>query len=93
MLIYTIYLDVVKEMDEKMMDILILSINDSVKYHELKLFFILEHFDVLSIYQMNQLVVNYQRILNHKDIKLNPIISQFNTVKIALLIYRISWKI
>ena len=49
MLIYTIYIDVPKEMDQKMMDILLNSIDDSVKYHELKLFFVLEHFDVLSI--------------------------------------------
>ena len=29
----------------------------------------------------------------HKDAKLNPIINTFNTIKLALLIYRICWKI
>lgn len=29
----------------------------------------------------------------HKDAKLNPVINTFNTIKLALLIYRICWKI
>lgn len=32
-------------------------------------------------------------ILHHKEFKENPMLSQFNTIKYALLIYRISWKI
>ena len=32
-------------------------------------------------------------ILNRKDYKFNPILSQYNTVKYSLLIFRISWKI
>ena len=59
MIIYTLYLDISKDMDEKMMDILMTTIRDSVKFHEMKLFLIHEHFDVLSIYQMNLLVDIY----------------------------------
>ena len=29
----------------------------------------------------------------HKEAKLNPVINTFNTIKLALLIYRICWKI
>jgi hypothetical protein len=42
---------------------------------------------------MNNLVDIYQEILFRKDVKMNPIISQFNTIKVSLLIYRICWKI
>lgn len=59
----------------------------------MKLFFIHEHFDLLSIEQMNQLVDIYMEILHRKDFKYNPMLSQFNTIKYSLLIYRISWKI
>lgn len=52
-LIYSLYLDPVKDMDEKMMDILMSTLKDSVKFHEAKLFYLHEHFDVLSIQQMN----------------------------------------
>jgi hypothetical protein len=92
-LIYTVYLNPVEDMDEKMLDILMSTIKDSVKFHEMKLFFLHEHFNTLSIGQMNYLVDIYQDLLNIRDPKQNPIISQFNTIKIALLIYRICWKI
>ena len=59
----------------------------------MKLFFLHEHFNTLTISQMNYLIDIYQELLNHKDVKLNPMINQFNTIKIALLIYRICWKI
>lgn len=49
MLIYTLYLDINRDMDERMMDIVMNTIRDSVKFHEFKLFFIHEHFDTLSI--------------------------------------------
>lgn len=42
---------------------------------------------------MNNLVDIYQEALHVKEFRLHPIISQFNTVKVALLIYRICWKI
>jgi|TARA_B110000305_G_C19149256_1_gene497258 hypothetical protein len=79
-------------MDQKMMDILMTTIRESSKFHEMKLFLVHEHFDVLSIGQMNNLVDIYQEIV-HKDAKLNPVINCFNTIKLALLIYRICWKI
>jgi len=47
----------------------------------------------LTVSQMNWLVDIYQEILGRKDPKMNPMISQFNTIKITLLVYRICWKI
>jgi hypothetical protein len=75
------------------MDILMATIKDSTLFHEMKLFFIHEHFDSLSIEQMNLLVDIYQDVLNSKEPKGNPLISQYNSIKVALLIYRICWKI
>ena len=48
-LIYTLYLDKDKVMDGKMMELIIKTLRLSVKHHEAKLFFIHQHFDVLSI--------------------------------------------
>jgi len=42
-----------------MLDIILATIKDSVMYHEMKLFLIHEHFDLLSIDQMNLLVDIY----------------------------------
>ena len=81
------------DISTKITEIFIMSLRDSVKYHEIKLFFIHEHFDVLTISQMNQLVDIYMEILHRKELKLNPVLSQYNTIKYSLLIYRISWKI
>ena len=93
MLIYTLYLDVNSDMDEKMLDIIMASIKDSIRYHEMKLFFIHQHFNSLTVSQMNELVDIYQEILRRPDPKYHPVVSQFNTIKITLLIYRICWKI
>ena len=41
------------DINSKIMELFILSIRDSCSIHEMKLFFIHEHFDVLSIFQMN----------------------------------------
>ena len=72
---------------------IIFSLRDTTKFHEMKLFYLHEHFDILTITQMNTLIDVYMEILHRKSIKLNPMLSQFNTIKIALLIYRISFKI
>jgi hypothetical protein len=48
-LLYTLYLEPSIDIDERMMDILMLTLKDSNKFHECKLFFLHEHFDVLSI--------------------------------------------
>jgi len=53
----------------KIMDILIGTIKSSQKYHEMKLFFIHQYFDILTIQQLNQLVDIYMEILFRKDIK------------------------
>lgn len=93
MIIYTLFLDINKDMDERIMEILMLTLKESVKFHEIKLFFIHEHFDTLTIQQMNTLIDTFQLIMHRKDWRLNPIVSQYNTIKVVLLIYRICWKI
>jgi len=94
MLIYTLYLNPHIDFDRRMVDILMISIRESQKHHEIKLFFIHEHFNVLTVGQMTQLIDLYQDILSrHQDLKRNPMLSQYNTIKITLLIYRICWKI
>ena len=75
------------------MDLFISSIKDSTIFLEMKLFYIHEHFDILSILQMNNLIDTFMEVLHRKEHKMNPMLSSFNTIKIALLIYRISWKI
>ena len=59
MLIYILYLNVQLDVDEKMMDILMATVKDSTLFHETKLFLVHEHFDILSIEQMNYLVDIY----------------------------------
>ena len=93
MLIYTLYLDLQKDVDSKLLDIILATIKDSTLYHEMKLFLVHEHFDSFTIEQMNLLVDVYQDILHSKEPKGNPLISQYNSIKVALLIYRICWKI
>ena len=75
------------------MDLIMLSMKNSPKFHEVKLFFFLSHFDVLSIYQMDQVLDLYIEILHSKDPSRNPMISQFNPTKVALMIYKICWTI
>jgi hypothetical protein len=55
------------DMDSKMMDIVIQSMNKSVEFHEIKLFFLHQHFDVLTIIQMNDVVDVYLKGLNQRD--------------------------
>jgi hypothetical protein len=93
-MIYLLYLNPQEDMDARMMDILMGTIKESPKYHEIKLFLLHEHFDVLSVQQMTNIVDIYQNILTSKrDYKYNPMLHQQNTIKICLLIYRICWRI
>lgn len=93
MLIYLLYLQPNVDIDQPLMNIIMSSLKESVYFHEIKLFFVHEHFDVLSISQLNNLIDIYQEILHHKDPKLNPMVNQFNTIKISMLVYRICFKI
>ena len=72
--IYLRYLKT-RDINQKIMDLLILSLRDSTNLHEMKMFFIHEHFDVMSIQQMNKLVDTYMEILNRTNYKLNPMLS------------------
>ena len=65
----------------------------SPRYHEMKFFFIHQYFDLMDILQLNKLVDILTEILHVKDIKKNPVIHQYNTIKYSLLIYRVGWKI
>jgi len=42
---------------------------------------------------MNTLIDVLIDVLHTSDLKLNPMLSQYNTIKYSLLIYRVSWKI
>jgi len=85
-IIYTLYLSI-SDMNHSMMDALLSAIKDSTKSHELKLFFLHEHIDVLTVMQMNHLLDIYDSVLHSKNPKANPMINQYNVIKIALLIY------
>jgi len=91
-IIYTLYLKI-SDMDHRMMDALLSAIRESTKSHEMKLFFLHEHFDIMTVYQLNQLLDIYDEVLHSKDPKANPMINQYNVIKIGLLIYRICWKV
>ncbi len=86
------YINPSDDFDEKILDILIQTLRESVHFHELKLFFLHDHFPKLSMIQMTHIVDIYMEVLHRKPDQ-NPMLSQFNTIKIALLIYRICWKI
>ena len=45
-----------KDVDRRMIDVFISSMKNSTEFHELKIFFINQHFDMLTIMQMNDLV-------------------------------------
>jgi len=71
-----IYLRQLKQTDilQSDMDIIMQSIKTSEKLHEIKFFFLHQHFDLMSIAQLNQLIDILMEILNVKDIKKNPAI-------------------
>lgn len=58
-LIYTLYINPIVDFDYRMMEILIETMKNSVKFHELKLFLFHQHFETLSIMQMNQIIDYY----------------------------------
>lgn len=92
-LIYSLYIDPIVDFDQKMMEILIDTMRNSTKFHEIKLFLLHQHFDQMSILQMNNIVDFYNNMAQPKDPKLNPLVSQYNTIKVSLLIYRLCWRI
>lgn len=53
MLIYCLYLQPSVDIDQTMLNIIMACLKESVKFHEIKLFFIHEHFDQLNIGQLN----------------------------------------
>ena len=69
------------------------SIKDSPKYLEIKLFFIHEHFSLLDVEAMNLLIDTVMGVLKRRNYAYNPILSCYNPVKVALLVYLISYRI
>jgi len=47
------FLDIAVDINQRMMDLILQTVKESTKFHEIKLFFIHEHFDSLTIQQMN----------------------------------------
>jgi len=68
LLIYTMYISPGDDIDERILDILIQTLRESVHYHEMKLFFIHEHFHHLSMIQMTHIVDIYMEVLNRKPV-------------------------
>lgn len=62
-------------------------------FHEIKLFFIHEHFEVMDVQQMNQLIEIFLSLFHRSEYRNNPVLSCYNTVKYALLVFRVSWRI
>mmetsp|Transcript_41392 Transcript_41392/g.63095 ORF Transcript_41392/g.63095 Transcript_41392/m.63095 type:complete len:133 (-) Transcript_41392:47-445(-) len=81
----------VSDISKPVIDRFIDGIRDSCRYLEIKLFFVLEHFDSMNILQLNRLVDALQHVVFRDEVKLNPILNSYNTVKLSLLIYRVSW--
>jgi len=90
-----IYLKHIKQHDitSDLIKRVISSMKNSNQFHEIKLFFIHHHLEVLSVEDLNTLVDVILELLLSRDYKLNPILSQYNTIKVALLIFKISWRI
>jgi len=80
-------------LDAEFLDTVIDSLAESICFYEYKLFFIHEHFDELTIVQLNNTIDKLLVVLFKQDLRLNPLMSQANPIKITLLIYRICWKI
>lgn len=64
-----------QDITSKVMDAVIETLSTSIMFHEMKLFFIHEHFDVLTIQQMNTLVESYMSLVHRKEHRLNPMLS------------------
>lgn len=92
-IIYCLYLNPPQDVDSKVMEVLLGTIRDSQNFHEIKLFLLHQHFDTLSIQQMNNVVDGYTQMQLQSDPKLNPLVCQYNTIKVALLVYRVCWRI
>lgn len=90
--IYLRFLDY-SDITRPIMDIIMSMLRRSERFHEYKLFFIHQHFDILSVEQLNEVIDCFNEIINRKDMKKNPALHQFNIIKYSLQIYRISWKI
>jgi hypothetical protein len=92
---FNIYLRLLTQQDivQTDMDLFMNALKTHV-YHEAKFFFIHQHFDLMSVKQLNTLVDILMGMLTSvRNLKLNPALHQFNIIKYALLIYRVSWKI
>lgn len=63
MIIYLQHMDVASDFDSKMIDLLLTTINDSPHFHETKLFLLHEHFDQLSIEQLDRVLDIYLEVL------------------------------
>jgi len=75
------------------MDIILSSFENSNLFHEEKLFFLHEQFNMLTVSQLNRVIDIFTEIIQRNEIDKNPVMYQFNTVKYALLIYQICYKI
>jgi len=72
---------------------LITCLKISPKFFEMKMFFLHERFSELKVAEMNYLIDTLLEILHLKNHSLNPVINGYNTVKMLILIYKVTWRI
>mmetsp|Transcript_41399 Transcript_41399/g.63111 ORF Transcript_41399/g.63111 Transcript_41399/m.63111 type:complete len:329 (+) Transcript_41399:1432-2418(+) len=72
---------------------LTISLRDSIKFMEIKLFFIHEHFDTFDVEGLSKLVDILLLTLKRTRYHLIPVLSCYNPVKVALMIYKVSYRI
>lgn len=85
---FNIYLRNLTQKDIKQSDMdLFMNALKAESFHEAKLFFIHNHFDLMSVKQLNTLIDILMEITSLRDIKKNPALHQYNIIKYSLLIY------
>jgi len=72
---------------------LTMSIRDSTKFLEIKLFFIHQHFEILDVESLNKLIDVLLIVMRRHNYGMNPILSSYNTVKVSLLIYKVTYRV
>ena len=82
-----------QDINKDIMYRLTLSIRESCTFLEIKLFFIHENFDELGVEAMNFLIDVLLQVVKRHNYHLNPIISSYNTIKVSLLIFKVTFRV
>jgi len=80
-------------MTPEIMQKVITCTKESVKFLEIKLFFLHEHFDVLDVEAMNRLLDVFIEVFQRPAYHMNPLVNCYNTVKVSLLVFKVTYRI